>query len=99
MWCSTTPPCAVARRYMKKTIAADGCWGLFRTEQGSYYEFVVRANGYAITHIYRSPLARDTNHLNLQAMRFADADLPGASVVHLVRPPGLPRPHGAFRAL
>ncbi len=71
-----------------KTLAADGRWGPFRAQSGVAYEFVVRAPGYATTHIYRSPFPRSSAIVNLQAQRIADADLPAFSIVKLIRPRG-----------
>jgi len=73
-----------AMRY-RREVGADGRWGPFRAQQGSFYEFVVRAPGYAVTHIYRSPFARSSNFLNLKASRIADDDLSAYSIVHLER--------------
>lgn len=69
----------------EKAVGADGRWGPFRAQQGESYEFVVRAPGYAVTHIYRSPFPRTSQLVNLKAGRIADADLPAFSVVTLER--------------
>lgn len=71
-----------------KTVGADGRWGPFRAEPGVPYEFVVSAQGYAKTHIYRSPFPRSSNVVNLKADRISDADLPAFSIIQLVRPRG-----------
>lgn len=72
----------------KKDVGADGRWGPFRAEQGVAYEFVVKAPGYAVTHIYRSPFVRGSNLVHLRAGRIADADLPAFSITELKRPSG-----------
>jgi pimeloyl-ACP methyl ester carboxylesterase len=71
-----------------KAVGADGRWGPFLAQQGVSYEFVVRAPGYAATHIYRSPFVRGSNLVHLKATRIADADLPAFSIVELLRHSG-----------
>lgn len=71
-----------------KTVGADGRWGPFTGAPGVPYEFVVRAPGYAISHIYRSPFPRSSDVVHLKADRIADADLPAFAIVQLVRPRG-----------
>ncbi|MBC7483122.1 MAG: twin-arginine translocation pathway signal, partial [Rhizobacter sp.] len=77
-----------------KLTGDDGQWGPFSAEAQARYEFVITANGYATTHIYRSPFPRSSNIVNLRAERMADADKGAAAVVTLTRPRGyfgLPR--------
>ncbi len=69
----------------QKVVDANGHWGPFRAQQGSLYEFVVHAPGYAVTHIYRSPFPRGSNNLNLKASRISDEDLPAFSIIALER--------------
>ncbi len=71
-----------------KALGDDGRWGPFKASAGVPYEFVIRAPGYATTHIYRSAFARSSDVVNLKLERIADADLPAFSIVHLVRPRG-----------
>jgi pimeloyl-ACP methyl ester carboxylesterase len=72
----------------RKVVGADGLWGPFQADNGSAYEFVLSAPGYATTHIYRSPFARSSDLVHLRAQRLADADKDAASVVTLSRPRG-----------
>ncbi|MDD2924110.1 twin-arginine translocation pathway signal [Rhodoferax sp.] len=72
----------------EKAVGADGRWGPFRAQQGQAYEFVVRAPGYAVTHIYRSPFPRGSQLVHLKADRIADADLRAFSIIQLERPRG-----------
>lgn len=72
----------------RKTVGADGRWGPFQALQGVPYEFVVSAEGYATTHIYRSPFPRSSALVHLKADRLADADLSAHAIVQLVRPRG-----------
>jgi triacylglycerol lipase len=83
----------------KKAVGADGRWGPFLAEQGTAYEFVVKAPSYAVTHIYRSPFSRGSNLVHLKAGRIADADLPAFSIVEMRRTRGFLHPglnHLAF---
>jgi len=78
----------------RKAIGTDGRWGPFTADAQARYEFVITANGYATTHIYRSPFPRSSNIVNMRAERMADADKGAAAVVTLTRPRGyfgLPR--------
>lgn len=59
-----------------------------RAEQGVFCEFVLRAPGYAVIHIYRSTFARADNAVNLRASRFADVDLDAFPITELQRPTG-----------
>jgi len=68
-----------------KAVASDGRWGPFQAQQGVSYEFVVRAPGYAVTHIYRSPFLRGSQWVHLKASRIADADLPAFAITTLER--------------
>lgn len=79
-----------------REVDANGRWGPFLGQSGVAYEFVVRAPGYAITHIYRSSFARGSNYVNLKADRIADADLPAFSIIQLTRPRGLLDPTTAY---
>jgi triacylglycerol lipase len=71
-----------------KTLGADGRWGPLRAIANVPYEFVVRAPGYATTHIYRSPFPRSSDVVHLRADRIANADLPAFSLITLNRPRG-----------
>lgn len=71
-----------------KTAGADGQWGPFNARPDAYYEFVIRAEGYAITHIYRSPFPRSTNFLHMRPARLGAADKDAGSVITMTRPRG-----------
>jgi triacylglycerol lipase len=71
-----------------KVIGADGSWGPFQAKSSGCYEFVINAEGYAITHIYRSPFPRSSDIVNMRPIRIADADKSAASVVMMARPRG-----------
>ncbi len=71
-----------------KTVGADGQWGPFQGSPEASYEFVVRAEGFPITHFYRSPFPRSSNLVHLRPARIADADKGAASVITMTRPRG-----------
>jgi len=71
-----------------KTVGTDGQWGPFNARPGASYEFVIRADGFAVTHIYRSPFPRSSSLIHLRPARIADADRDAASVVTMRRPRG-----------
>ena len=71
-----------------KTTGSDGAWGPLTAKPGTYYEFVVRADGYATTHIFRSPFPRSSRYVHLRPVRLGDADRKAASVVVMNRPRG-----------
>jgi pimeloyl-ACP methyl ester carboxylesterase len=72
----------------RKTLKSNEMWGPFAAKAGAYYEFVVSAEGYATTHIYRSPFPRSTSVLNFRAMRLAEADKNAEAVFTMTRPRG-----------
>jgi triacylglycerol lipase len=71
-----------------RTVGPDGQWGPFRARIGAFHEFVIRAEGFATTHIYRAPFPRSTAILHMRPARIADADRDGTSVVTMTRPRG-----------
>jgi len=71
-----------------KTVGADGQWGPFNAKPGVQYEFVIRAEGFAVTHIYRAPFPRSSALIHFRPARIADADKDAASVVTMTRPRG-----------
>lgn len=71
-----------------KTVGADGQWGPFRGDPEASYEFVIRADGYATTHIYRSPFPRSSNIVHMRPAQLAEADRDAASVITMTRPRG-----------
>ena len=72
----------------RKTTNADGLWGPFNGRPDAAYEFVISADGYATTHIYRSPFPRSSNVIHLRPTRVANADRTSTAVVTLTRPRG-----------
>jgi triacylglycerol lipase len=70
------------------TVGADGRWGPFATTEGTRYEFVISAPGYATTHIYRSPFPRSSDIVNMRPERVPAADQSAPALVILTRPRG-----------
>lgn len=73
---------------LAKTVGADGRWGPLVTNPSACHEFVIRADGFAITHIYRSPFARSSSIVHMRPARIADADRDAGSIVTFTRPRG-----------
>ena len=71
-----------------RTVGPDGLWGPFVADAGQRYEWVIRAPGYATTHLYRSPLPRSSEWLHLRAERLPAKERGAGSVVVLTRPRG-----------
>ncbi len=71
-----------------KTVGADGRWGPFAAKAAIQYEFVVRAPGYAVTHVYRSAFPRSSSEVHFRPARIAESDRGAASVVAMTRPRG-----------
>jgi triacylglycerol lipase len=73
---------------LQKTVAADGRWGPLVTDAKTPLEFVVRAPGYAVAHIYRAAFPRSSNIVHLRAELIAAADKDAGAIVSLSRPRG-----------
>ena len=72
----------------RKTVGADGLWGPLAVTSKTALEFVVSADGYATTHVYRAPLPRSSTLLNLRAERVSEAERDAPALVTLTRPRG-----------
>ena len=73
---------------IRKTIGADGRWGPFRARPDAYYEFVVTADGYPTTHVYRTPFPRSSAYVHLRVRPLADKDRGAGALVTMTRPRG-----------
>ena len=75
----------------QKTIGPDGLWGPLTVHQGATLEFVIEADGYPVTHIYRSPFPRSSSVIHLRpappGSLTADDTAAGSAVV-ITRPRG-----------
>jgi triacylglycerol lipase len=65
----------------RKVVGSDGLWGPFKAQGQQSYEFVVTAQGYAVTHFYRAPFIRSSNVVNMRPARIAAADRAATSVL------------------
>ncbi len=72
----------------QSTISGDGHWGPFKANSRADYEFELTADGYATTHIYRSPFARSSNIVHMRPERLAASDRTSQSLVIWTRPRG-----------
>jgi pimeloyl-ACP methyl ester carboxylesterase len=72
-------------------IGENGAWKAIEVANHQPLEFVIMANGYATTHIYRSAFHRSSSVVHLRAERIADADSKDANakaIVNFFRPRG-----------
>jgi pimeloyl-ACP methyl ester carboxylesterase len=75
---------------LAKSVGADGLWGPLVARPNAYYEFVIQAEGFAVTHIYRWPFPRSSDLVHMRPVRLAEADrIPGSSIA-------MSRPRGYF---
>ncbi len=72
----------------RRTTSADGAWGPFTAKPEVYYEFVVSASGYPITHIYRTPFPRSSVYIHLRLRPLDEREKGTGSIVVLTRPRG-----------
>lgn len=72
----------------RKTVGPDGLWGPFKAQAQTANEFVIEAQSYATTHIYRSAFPRTSDIVHMKPERLADADRSAAALVSFVRPRG-----------
>jgi triacylglycerol lipase len=71
-----------------QVTGADGRWGPFTASPTAYYEFVVTAPGYPVTHVYRTPFPRSFGYVQLRLQPVAPKDAAAGSTVILSRPRG-----------
>jgi hypothetical protein len=72
----------------QRTTTEDGLWGPFRAKPTAYYEFVLTADGYPVTHIYRTPFPRSSVYIHLRLRPLGNQDKGTGSLVTLTRPRG-----------
>ncbi len=72
----------------QRTTSEDGVWGPFTAKPKAYYEFVISATGFPITHIYRTPFPRSSAYIHLRLRPLSDRDKGSGSLVTLTRPRG-----------
>lgn len=72
----------------ERTTGTDGSWGPFGIDPEAHCEFEVTVRGYPITHIYRGPFFRGSEHVHLRPyLPTADDPREGALAV-VTRPRG-----------
>lgn len=74
-----------------RTTAADGRWGPFGAANDVFYEIVVEAEGYPVTHVYRTPFPRSSRYVHLRLAPLevgADGKPDAGSLVTMTRPRG-----------
>lgn len=65
----------------------NGRSGPFRGDSHSWYEFEIQAEGYPVTHIYRSPFPRGSRYIGLR-LSFPPADPDAGAVFTMIRERG-----------
>lgn len=69
----------------QRMTSEDGVWGPFTAKPTAYYEFVITATGYPITHIYRTPFPRSSSYIHLRLRPLSDREKGSGSLVTLSR--------------
>ncbi len=72
----------------QRTTSENGLWGPFTAKPTAYYEFVITATDYPITHLYRTPFPRSSAYIHLRLRPLGDRDKGSGSLVTLTRPRG-----------
>lgn len=72
----------------QRTTSEDGLWGPLKAKPTAYYEFVVSAAEYPVTHIYRTPFPRSSPYIHLRLRPLAEREKGTGSLVTLSRPRG-----------
>ena len=73
---------------LQTTTRRDGRWGPLSGTPTAYYEFVVAADGYPTTHIYRTPFPRSTDLIRIRLAPPPDGFDGAAAIVTMTRPRG-----------
>lgn len=73
---------------LNRTVGNDGRWGPLKTNSTSTLEFVISADTFATTHIYRSPFVRSSDIVNMRPRRLSESDRNAGSIVLMDRPRG-----------
>ena len=72
----------------RRTTSTEGPWGPFTAKPVAYYEFVISASGYPITHIFRTPFLRSSAYIHLRLRPLDEREKGTGSLVTLTRPRG-----------
>ena len=71
-----------------QVTAADGQWGPFEGDSEVSYEIELAVRGYPVTHIYRPPFLRSSEHVHLRPYLPTPADPQQGALVVVTRPRG-----------
>jgi pimeloyl-ACP methyl ester carboxylesterase len=71
-----------------RTTRADGLWGPFEADPASHYEFEITARGHPVTHLYRAPFLRGSDHVHLRPWLAGTDDPKEGALVVVSRPRG-----------
>jgi hypothetical protein len=74
----------LGKALVSQVVPASGLWGGISVGNDQPLEFVIAADGYAITHIYRSAFLRSSSIVHLRAERITQADSQDASIKAIV---------------
>ena len=72
----------------ERITSADGGWGPVEADSEVRYEFELALRGYPITHIYRPPFPRSSEHVNLRPYLPAAGDPKAGALVVVTRSRG-----------
>lgn len=72
----------------ERTTGTDGSWGPFEIDPEIHCEFELAVRGYPVTHIYRGPFPRGSDHVNLRPYLPAADDPKEGALVLVARPRG-----------
>jgi pimeloyl-ACP methyl ester carboxylesterase len=72
----------------ERVTPADGSWGPLEVDPEMHCEFEITVRGYPITHLYRGPFPRGSDHVHLRPYLPAPDDPKEGSLVVVSRPRG-----------
>ena len=72
----------------ERTTGTDGSWGPFEIDPEMHFEFELTVRGYPITHIYRGPFPRGSEHVHLRPYLPAADDPTEGALILVSRPRG-----------
>ncbi len=72
----------------ERITPADGSWGPLEADSDAHHEFELTLRGYPVTHIYRPPFPRGSEHVNLRPYLPAAGDPTTGALVVVTRPRG-----------
>jgi pimeloyl-ACP methyl ester carboxylesterase len=73
---------------LRQVTEEDGTWGPLKVDPHAHYEFIIAAQGFPVTHIYRSSFPRSSRSVDLRPQALSKEDREAGAVVYLSRPRG-----------